>query len=39
VHIVDVGGTRLLVVATHWAGTSAEDLAEPVEVVASIKIE
>lgn len=39
VYIVDVGGTRLVVVATHWAGTSAEDLAELSEVVASIKIE
>jgi hypothetical protein len=39
VYIVDVDGTRLVIVATHWAGTSAADLAELEAVVASIQIE
>ena len=38
VSIVDVDGTRLIIVATHWAGTSAADLAELEEVIASIQI-
>ncbi len=38
VYIVDADGTRLVVVATHWAGTSAADLAELEEIVVSIQI-
>jgi hypothetical protein len=38
VYIMDIDGTRLVIVATHWADTAATDLAELEEVVASIQI-
>jgi hypothetical protein len=39
VYIVDVDGTRLVIVAAHWADTSPQDLAELQHVLDSIRIE
>ena len=39
VYVVDVNGKRVVIVARHYPGTSATDLAELQAIVDSVQIE